>query len=715
MKAQADRIRLAVDIGGTFTDIVALLPDGRFFTRKISSTPADYSLAIIEGLRQIASEQGFALEAVGDFRHATTIGSNAILEHKGARVGLITTRGFRDVLELRRLRMPRLYDLRWEKPEPLVPRYLRREVAERLDAKGGVAMPIDTGEVEAAIDFLLAQKVEVIAVAMLHSYANPVHEQRVREIAARRAPGVRVCLSAEVLPEIREYERTSTAVINGYLLPVVQGYLSRLRNGLDRIAVRAPILIMQSGGGLTTDAVAAEFPVHIVESGPAAGVMGAQAVARKLGLDKVITFDMGGTTAKASIIEHGEVARAAEYQVGAGLMHGSRLLTGAGYLLRIPSIDLAEVGAGGGSHVSIDAGGLIRVGPTSAGSDPGPLCYGLGGMQPTVTDANLLLGYLNPRSLAGGSVALDIARAREMFDRIVSKPLGASTEQAAYAAHMIAASNMIRAIKAVSSERGRDPRDFALVAFGGNGPVFAASIARAMQIRQVVIPPAAGVFSSIGLLFARVERHFVRTCLGVLRRMDPAQMASQLADFEQSVLDTMTSMGVARNECEVQRLASLRYPGQAYELTVPLPQGSVDANWLGALEEAFAAEHERTYGHRAGADEPAELVTLNFVGRDAGTKMAMPSQLASGPREESAAGTRRAYFGPETGWLTVPVLRRADLAGGRDGPFIVEEYDATCLVPRYASASLGADGSIVMNVDSEAQTAPHDAVAESRT
>jgi N-methylhydantoinase A len=280
---------------------------------------------------------------------------------------------------------------------------------------------------------------------------------------------------------------------------------------------------------------------------------------------------------------------------------------------------------------------------------------------------------------------------------------------------MIAASNMIRAIKAVSSERGRDPRDFALVAFGGNGPVFAASIARAMQIRQVVIPPAAGVFSSIGLLFARVERHFVRTCLGVLRRMDPAQMASQLADFEQSVLDTMTSMGVARNECEVQRLASLRYPGQAYELTVPLPQGSVDANWLGALEEAFAAEHERTYGHRAGADEPAELVTLNFVGRDAGTKMAMPSQLASGPREESAAGTRRAYFGPETGWLTVPVLRRADLAGGRDGPFIVEEYDATCLVPRYASASLGADGSIVMNVDSEAQTAPHDAVAESRT
>jgi N-methylhydantoinase A len=366
-------------------------------------------------------------------------------------------------------------------------------------------------------------------------------------------------------------------------------------------------------------------------------------------------------------------------------------------LLRIPSVDLAEVGAGGGSHVTIDSGGLIRVGPTSAGSDPGPLCYDMGGTHPTVTDANLLLGYLNPKSLAGGSVMLDIAKARAGFDQAIARPLGATTEQAAYAAHMIAASNMIRAIKAVTSERGRDPRDFTLFAFGGNGPVFAASIARALQIGRIVIPVSAGVFSSVGLLFAQIERHFVRTVLGILRRMEPQALGAQVAEFERLVSGAMAEMGVPREDCEIERMASLRYRGQSFELSVAMPKGPVDRDWLADLEEAFGAEHERTYGHRAGADEPAELVTFNFIGR----KRSSPASLPAAPRDGhlSEPMSRMAYFGPDTGWLNVPILRRTDLTELRHGPLIVEEYDATCVIPSGASAKLNADGSILMEID----------------
>ena len=339
----------------------------------------------------------------------------------------------------------------------------------------------------------------------------------------RRAPGLPLCLSAEVLPEIKEYERTATTVINTYVAPIVRRYLAALRAGLDSIEARAPLLIMQSNGGLMTDAAAAARPMHIIESGPAAGVVGAQALARQVGLARLITFDMGGTTAKASIVEDGVVHRAGEYQVGGGIMHGSRLLTGAGYLLRVPAIDLAEVGAGGGSVVWLDAGGSLQVGPRSAGAFPGPLCYDLGGTEPTVTDANVILGYLSPTALAGGAVKLNAARSREVFQQKVAAPLGLSLEEAAHGAHLIAASNMMRAIRAVSSERGRDPREFALFAFGGNGPLFAAGMARALEIGRVIVPPAPGLFSAFGLLYSEVEHHYVRTWRRRTRGLDPGR------------------------------------------------------------------------------------------------------------------------------------------------------------------------------------------------
>src|SRR5512145_1479382 len=424
--------RIGVDVGGTFTDIVALGSDGTVHIKKIPSSVEDYARAIVEGLNQVLAETGLTGAAIDEIRHGTTVASNAILEHKGARTGLITTKGFRDVLEIRTLRMPRMYDIGWTKPPPLVERYLRQTVDERINAQGVVEKPLDQRDAERAVDALLAEKVEAIAVCLLHSFTNPEHELLLKNIIERKAPSLPCCVSCEVLPEIKEYERTSTTVVNAYVTPIVARYLRALRKGLDEAGVRARVLLMQSNGGLTTDAAAAALPMHIIESGPAGGVVGAQALARAKRVPKIITFDMGGTTAKAAMVEDGEVARAHEYSVGAGIMIGSRLLTGAGYLLKVPAIDLAEVGAGGGSLVWIDAGGALQIGPQSAGAAPGPVCYDTGGTTPTVTDASVLLGYLNPGHLVGGALRLNAEKARALFTDAIAKPLGMAIERAAY-------------------------------------------------------------------------------------------------------------------------------------------------------------------------------------------------------------------------------------------------------------------------------------------
>src|SRR5919108_1868017 len=516
--------RVGVDIGGTFTDIVFLAQDGTIHTKKVSSSVDNYARAIIDGLSQVFQDVGLNGADVEEVLHATTVASNAILELKGARTGLITTKGFRDILEIRNLRMPRLYDLTWNKPPPLVERYLRVVVDERVNVHGGIDRALDPADAQAAIDKLLAEGVEAIAVCLLNSFANPVHELMIKEIIKRRAPDLPCCISFEVLPEIKEYERTSTTVINTYVMPIVARYLATLREELDRKGIAASLLLMQSNGGLTTAEAAMKTPMHIIESGPAAGVIGAQSLARALTLPNVITFDMGGTTAKASIVEGGEVARSLEYQVGGGIMMGSRLLTGAGYLLKVPAVDLAEVGAGGGSIVWIDPGGALQVGPHSAGASPGPLCYDLGGTEPTITDANVILGYINPAYLVGGALPLKADKTREVFEKTIAKPLGLALAHAAYGAHQIAASNMIRAIKAVSTERGRDPRDYALFAFGGNGPLFAAGMAEALRMTRIVVPPSPGLFSAFSLLYADVEHHYSRTFRCLLGSVDPQEL-----------------------------------------------------------------------------------------------------------------------------------------------------------------------------------------------
>jgi N-methylhydantoinase A len=690
--------RVGVDIGGTFTDIVLLGSDGTIHTKKISSSVGDYAAAIVQGLTEVFAESRLDGSAIEEIRHGTTVASNAILEMKGAKVGLITSKGFRDVLEIRTLRMPRLYDIAWEKPPPLVERYLRRVVDERVDGQGKVERALDPKEVEREVDILLKEGVEAIAVCLLNSFANPAHELAIKQIIEKKAPGLPYSISYEVLPEIKEYERTSTTVINAYVMPIVATYLRALRKGLDAAGIPARLLLMQSNGGLTTDRAAADKPMNIIESGPAGGVVGAGKVAEAKGLEKIITFDMGGTTAKASMVEGGHIMRAQEQSVGAGIMAGSRLMTGAGYVCKVPAIDLAEIGAGGGSHVWIDKGGALQIGPESAGARPGPVCYGLGGTVPTVTDANVVLGYINPRHLVGGALKIDAEKARATLEQQIAKPLGLSVEQAALGAHRIAASNMIRAIRAVSTERGRDPREFALFAFGGNGPLFAAGLASALGMKRIVVPPSAGLFSSFGLLYADVEHHFSRTFRRQLRGTDLGEIDKAWRALEAEAREQLAAEDFTGDRASVTRSAAMHYVGQSFELVVPVPDGPVNESLARRLEESFGEEHERVYGHRAGPDEPVELVSMQVLGRGLREGADVPERVHPSRPEPEPGPPRRAWFGPEHGWVETRVLRRSDLATPVTGPAIVEEYDATCVLPPGTRAHLDAGGNIVIEL-----------------
>jgi N-methylhydantoinase A len=693
-------MRIGADIGGTFTDIVALFDDGRTVTRKVPSTPDDYSRGILAGIESILKETGLTGESVREVVHATTVATNAILSRSGAKTGLITTKGFRDILEIRRLRVPEQYNLRWEKPKPLVDRYLRLEVAERVRADGSVMTPLSEGDVRAAIERLKHYGVEAVAVCLINSYTNPSHELRVGELL-RKAGSWEASLSCEVLPEIKEYERTSTTVINAYVMPTAKKYLSRLEEKLRGHGIEGPLLVMQSGGGVMSVAAALRRPVYIVESGPAAGVIAAADLGGRSGYRNLITLDMGGTTAKASIIEDGRVQRSSEYEVGGGISLSSRLMGGGGYLLKVPAIDLAEIGAGGGSVVWIDRGGAVQVGPVSAGADPGPVSYDLGGQEPTVTDSNLLLGYLNPEALAGGAIRLNGQKARKVFQDKVAKPLGLDLLRAAYGVYEIANARMIRAVRAVSSERGRDPTDFAMIAFGGNGPVHAAQMAKTLGIGRVIVPPSPGLFSAFGLLRSEMTCHRSRTILTRTDRIADEKLKEEFKALQSAAREELGSDGAGTAAAWT---ADLRYVGQSYELNVSVPDGPLSG--LGAyLRGRFEEEHERTYGHRAESD-PVEIVNLRVavsVLREdvsGGVKERIGEGEQRSRGEQERAYEREAYFGPERGLTKTPVIGR-DALGSRpmEGPLIVEEYDATTVVPPGCTAALDTQGNIVIGVD----------------
>ena len=488
-------ICIGADVGGTFTDVILVDEHGSIWARKVPSTPDDFEQAVLQAVAHLMRERKISGADVVQVAHGATVATNAVLEHRGARTALVTTKGFRDVLELRRIRAPQLYDLFFDKPAALVERYLRMEISERVSAQGEVLAVPDEAELHRLARRLEAEGVESVAVCLLHSYAFPQRERLVGDFLRRHLPDVQVSVSCEVLREKREYERTATTVVNAYVRPVMQRYLGALGDGFRKLEINAPLLIMQSGGGLTPEADAALRPVYALESGPAAGVLAARAAALRAGIKNVISFDMGGTTAKASIIEDGRISYSPEYEVGAGLSAGNRLVGGAGELIRAPTIDIAEVGAGGGSIAYLDRAGGLRVGPRSAGALPGPACYGRGGDQPTLTDANVVLGYIRPGKLADGQVSIDLESARRAIQDQIAAPMNMDLLAAAEGIHRIANARTMRALRAVSTQRGRDPREFALIAFGGAGPIHAAHLAQELHTRQVIIPPLPGLFS----------------------------------------------------------------------------------------------------------------------------------------------------------------------------------------------------------------------------
>ncbi|MBM4073024.1 MAG: hydantoinase/oxoprolinase family protein [Planctomycetes bacterium] len=672
--------RVGVDIGGTFTDLVFLGTGGEVLAMKVASTPADYSLAVLEGIQEGIRQLGAAPGAITEVSHGFTIATNAILEEKGARTALITTAGFRDVLEFRRNRVPRLYDLHYRKPAALVKRQLRFEVRERMNARGEVVVPLDPASVEAMIVKLVDAKVESVVICLLHSYANADHEQRVATTVRQRCPKLTLTLSSELLPIIKEYERTSTAVINGYVRPVVERYLNRLADGLKRAGVDVPLSVMQSNGGLTTPQIAAERPAFCIESGPAAGVMGAAHMGQRVGLADLMTLDMGGTTAKASIIENGEVLQSKEYEVGAGLNAGHRLLRGAGHILSVPAIDIAEVGAGGGSIARVDGSRSLRVGPDSSGAVPGPACYGRGGTRATVTDANVLLGFLNPDYLLGGSFALSLDKARAAIQRDVAEPLGLSEVEAAYGIHLLANSNMSRALKAVSTERGRDPRRFTLMTFGGGGPVHATGLADMLGIARLIIPPYPGVFSAFGLLFSAVEHHIVRTYFKPFLGLDLAAFNGIIKGMRDEARQVLRAELFSDDRQHIAVQLDVKHEGQGSELMVPLPDGAVIPETMAAIARAFDAEHTRTFGHHS--DAPHQLVNIRVIARGISETSRVPKRLVAVSTGQRRATERRAYFGPKHQWATAKVMQRTDLGKTPTaGPLLVEEYDSTCVVP----------------------------------
>ena len=692
----ADEIRLGVDVGGTFTDVVILRSDGAAIPKKVLSSPPDFGVAIKQSVLEALKDNAIEASKITEYTHGATVATNAIITRKGAVTGLITTKGFRDVLETRRMRMHKLYDINWEKPEPLVPRHLRMEVPARMTPGGEEYIPLDEDAARQAIQRLIDEGVESLAICYINAYSNGAHERRTEELVREVAPSLHVSNSSEVLPEIREYERTSTTVINAYVLPIVDTYFRSMESDIKEMGLKTPIMVMQSNGGMIPSGTARRVPIHIIESGPAAGVTGAYHLAKRMGVENVITLDMGGTTAKAAMIEDGEISRSPEYEVGSELSIGHRLMKGSGYLLRVPSIDIAEVGAGGGSIAWADAAGALKVGPHSAGAKPGPACYNLGGEEPTITDANVHMGLTNPDYLAGGALKIHPELADKALEGMASRS-GLDVTTAAWGIRTVANSSLVRTLRAVSTERGRDPRRFTLIAFGGMGPVHALDVAIELDITRVVIPPLPGLFSALGLLFANVEHHLIQTRYSSTSDLD-------YDDFH-GITDKLVSEGAAMLEREgydaTHRVLTLsadtRYVGQDYALTIPLPNQRVDSIQMSRFVEEFHQEHRKTYGYDS-REEEVQIVAVRCVAKGLSDRPRVPEHLELSPATVwKPAASRRCYFGPDWGWIQAPVISRHDLSARQvDGPAIIEESDSLTVVLPNWKAKLDTWSNIVL-------------------
>jgi N-methylhydantoinase A len=673
--------RVGFDVGGTFTDFVLQSPSGELRAAKRLTTYPDPSEACLAGLDELITQSGVSWADVAQAIHGTTLGSNVVIERKARGVGLLMTRGFRDVLIIGRERRYQVYDLQIEKPAPLIRRRLIGEVSERVLADGSVRTPLDEADARRAIRELVARGVTTLAVCLLHSYLNPAHERRLAELIAEEAPRVTVTLSHEVAPTFREYERASTTVVNAYVMTAVGEYLRGLAAATSRRGYRGRLFVMQSSGGVATAEAMQRHPVRMIESGPAAGALMAAAYGELTGHSDLIAFDMGGTTAKLALIEKGRPATTTAFE-----LHRVKNAPGSGLPMNIQAIDLVEIGAGGGSiaHARL---GVIAVGPESASSTPGPVCYGRGGVAPTVTDADVVLGYINPDYFAGGSMRLVSGAAARVIEEKIARPLDLSLEDAAWGIHAIVNTNMELATRIVSIERGRDPRDLTLVAFGGSGPVHGCRLAQALGIPRVILPASAGVTAAIGLLAAEVRFDVARTYVRRLDAVDPDHLTTMYAEMAGQAIEVVRDSVVA-GEVTVVRSADARYVGQGYEVAVPVPSGRLDAAALAGMRASFDEVYAARYGY-ASRDEPVEIVTWKLSAIGGSPRIALAKAAARGG-EGSRKGARRAYFPETRGYADTPVYDRYALAPGMSltGPAIVEERESTTVIPPGATATV---------------------------
>ena len=673
-----DGWRAGVDIGGTFTDL--LLVDqttGRFRVGKVLTTAREPAAGVREALTGELESGDLSADALGTLVHGTTLVTNAVIERKGAITALLITEGFRDTLLIGREHRYDMYDVRLEKPEPLVPRRLTFAIPERVLADGTVYRPLDEAAVAALADVLRAARVRAVGVCLLHAYRHPQHELRVREILQQRDPELRIALSHEVVGDLREYERASTTVANAYVMDVVDRYLGRLQSDLAEIGHRGEFLVMLSSGATATPDTARRFPVRLMESGPAAGALAAAHMGKQMGRDNLLSFDMGGTTAKACLIERGRPSIGNQFEVA----RLQRFKTGSGLPIKISSVDLIEIGAGGGSIARVDRFGLLKVGPDSSGSEPGPVCYGRGGKDPTVTDADLILGYLDPHYFLGGRMALDTAAAERAIQQRLADPLGLDVARAAWTVHQVVNENMANATRVHTVERGRDARAFPLFAFGGAGPVHAYRVAEKLGVNEVIAPFAAGVGSTIGLLAAPLAFDFVRTAAARVRSLDWTLVAGLLQDMEQEGRSLLRHAGVADPEINVERAADMRLIGQAHEITVELPGAAPVSGHEARLEHAFEVTYTGLFG-RTPPNVPMEVVSWRVRLSGPRPDLELGMSFTAGDTSRSLKGERYAYFPELGGYHSTPVYDRYKLAPGSQvrGPAIVEERESTLVI-----------------------------------
>ena len=673
-------VRVGVDVGGTFTDVVVAGGSGLTML-KVPSTPDAPDRGVLDGLDAATERADFAPADATFFGHGTTVATNALLEREWAATALVTTEGFRDAVEIGRQTRPDLYDLRAEKPDPIVDRDRRFEVPERLDRRGEVVEPFDEDAARAVARTVADADVESVAVAFLFAFENDANERRMREVLREEGVDAEISLSSDVLPEIREYERSLATSINAALKPVMNRYLGRLETGVADAGVPTGVKVMQSNGGMASATATRERPVNTLLSGPAAGVRGAAHVAGESGVDDVLTMDMGGTSCDVSLVQDGDPVVTTEGQVG-------------DYPVTVPMVDVHTIGAGGGSIAWVDEGESLRVGPRSAGADPGPICYGRGGTEPTVTDAHLLLGRIDPAAFFEGSA--DEATVRAAVRERVADPLGLSVEAAAQGIVDVANANMERALRVVSVERGHDPRDFSLVAYGGAGPLHAAELAAELDVPRVVVPRSAGVLSALGLLISDAAYEEGVSAVRPWAEVDPADLTERFETMEVEGRERLASEGYGPDRRRFERAVDLRYHGQSFDLRVSMPEGRLDAESLRAAADRFHERHERRYGH-ASPNEPVELVTVRLRARGVVDPPTLSVAEGTGTDAEATPRTTRpATFGGETG--ETPVYDRETLEPGAefDGPAVVEGVESTAVVPPGADAHVDDSGNVVI-------------------